>query len=46
VRVVRVADLAAEIAGREHAMDPSTARRVAESLGRVLRSDAGASEEP
>jgi hypothetical protein len=46
VRVVRVADLAAEIAGREHAMDPSTARRAAESLGRVLGGGAGAPEEP
>lgn len=45
-RVVRLADLAAEIAGRAHAMDPSTARRAAETLGRVLRSGAGGPEEP
>lgn len=46
VRVVRVADLATEIVGRAHALDPSTARRAAESLGRVLRGGAGAPEAP
>lgn len=46
VRVVRLADLAAEIVGRPHAMDPSTARRAAEALGPVLRGGAGAPEEP
>lgn len=46
VRVVRVADLVAEIVSREHAMDPSTARRAAESLGPLLGGGAGAPEEP
>ncbi len=46
VRVVRLADLAAEIAGRPHAMDPSSAQRAAVALGPVLGGGAGAPEEP
>ena len=41
VRVVRLEDLAAEIAGRPRSLDPSTARRAAETLGPVLRGASG-----
>lgn len=40
-RVVRLKDLAAEIAGRPRSLDPGTARRAAEALGPVLRSASG-----
>jgi hypothetical protein len=40
-RVVRLEDLPDEIAGRPRSFDPSTARRAAEALGRVLRSASG-----
>lgn len=46
VRVVSVGDLATDIASRENAMDPQTARRAAETLGRVLPGGAGSPEEP
>ncbi|GBC86384.1 hypothetical protein HRbin12_00372 [bacterium HR12] len=46
VRVVSVGDLAADLAARENAMDPQTARRAAEALGTVLPGGAGAAEEP
>lgn len=41
VRVVRLQDLAAEIAGRQRSLDPSTARRAAGALGTILRSPSG-----
>ena len=37
VRVVRPEDLVSEIVDRERVLDPSTAQRLADSLGRVLR---------
>jgi hypothetical protein len=37
VRVVRLEDVPAEILERENVLDPSTAQRLATSLGRVLR---------
>lgn len=41
VRVVRLEDLPGEIGGRERALDPGTAKRAAEALGRVLPSASG-----
>lgn len=41
IRLVRLEDLAAEIANRDRTLDPTTARRAAGSLGRVLPSSSG-----
>lgn len=46
VRVVSVGGLAADLASRGNTMDPQTARRAAEALGRVLPGGAGSPEEP
>ena len=45
VRIVRPEDLVAEIVERDHVLDPSTAQRLAGSLGRVLRGP-GSTEDP
>jgi hypothetical protein len=41
VRVMRLEDLPAEIGARERSLDPGTAKRAAEALGRVLPSASG-----
>ena len=45
VRVVRLEDLPSEIGARERSLDPSTAKRAAESLGQVLQGPSGAKPE-
>jgi hypothetical protein len=44
VRVLRPDDVAGEILGRENVLDPSTAQRLAASLGRVLRGPGAADQ--
>ena len=46
VRVVRLDDLASEIAGRPRSLEPDTARKGAEALGRVLPTTSRADPEP
>ena len=41
VRVMRLEDLPSEIGSRERSLDPGTAKRAAESIGRVLQSPSG-----
>jgi len=41
VRVMRVEDVASEIGSRERTLDPGTAKRAAEAVGRVLPSASG-----